>query len=90
MIGCDGVKSIIAKSLKLKVPKRSHVGALRCMTNYKDEHIFGNSAVLMVKNNCHLGIIPIDKKLVFWFLSWPRPCQGNEIVLGSSISQYSN
>lgn len=87
VIGCDGVNSIVANSLNLNPPKLSHIGTLRCLTNYPDEHNYGDAAIRVMKNRLHLGILPIDKNQVLWFISWPQPPGGNAIVHGSSLSQ---
>lgn len=87
VIGCDGVNSIVANSLNLNPPKLSHIGTLRCVTNYPDEHDYGDAAIRVMKNRLHLGILPIDKNHVLWFISWPQPPGGNAIVHGSLLSQ---
>eukprot|EP00268_Persea_americana_P018266 TRINITY_DN1905_c0_g1_i3.p1 TRINITY_DN1905_c0_g1~~TRINITY_DN1905_c0_g1_i3.p1 ORF type:complete len:150 (+),score=29.86 TRINITY_DN1905_c0_g1_i3:961-1410(+) len=45
--------------------------SVRGLTNYQDEHSFGNAAIQMMKNQLILGILPIDRKCVHWFLSGP-------------------
>ncbi|RWR78666.1 FAD_binding_3 domain-containing protein [Cinnamomum micranthum f. kanehirae] len=73
LIGCDGVNSAVADSLKIKPTKVSQIQTLRCLTNYPDGHCFGDVALRLMGNGIMLGVVPVDEKLICWFISWTRP-----------------
>ncbi|XP_058089976.1 monooxygenase 1-like [Magnolia sinica] len=72
LIGCDGVNSIVAESLKLKPTRSSHTGVLQGLTNYPNGHGFGNDFILMKKGHVIVGRNPIGNKLVHWFIFQTR------------------
>ncbi|XP_043696448.1 monooxygenase 1-like isoform X2 [Telopea speciosissima] len=68
VIGCDGINSVVADWLGLKAAKQFSLCALRGFTNYPNGHGFNNEFFRIRKNNTTLGRIPIDDKLVHWFI----------------------
>lgn len=70
LIGCDGSNSIVAKSLGLEAPRIFPIHAVRGFTNYPNGHIYGNCTFRLREDQKVFGRIPIDDKLVYWFLSW--------------------
>ncbi|KAH7833851.1 hypothetical protein Vadar_010434 [Vaccinium darrowii] len=69
VIGCDGVNSVIVNYLGLKLPKQSPITNVRAFTNYPDGHGLEPEFVTIRKGNLLLGRIPIDDKLVYWFIA---------------------
>lgn len=69
VIGCDGVNSVIVNYLGLKLPKQSPITNVRAFTNYPNGHGLEPEFVTISKGNLLLGRIPIDDKLVYWFLA---------------------
>ncbi|KAE9454956.1 hypothetical protein C3L33_13145, partial [Rhododendron williamsianum] len=69
VIGCDGVNSVIANYVGLKPPRQSSITNVRAFTNYPNGHGFGPEFVTIKEGNLLLGRIPIDHKLVYWFVA---------------------
>ncbi|KAJ4965295.1 hypothetical protein NE237_017144 [Protea cynaroides] len=68
VIGCDGTNSVVADWLGLKAARQFSLCAVRGFTNYPNGHGFSNEFVRLRKNNITLGRIPVDDKLVHWFV----------------------
>ncbi|XP_074360473.1 monooxygenase 1-like isoform X2 [Apium graveolens] len=71
LIGCDGAKSTVADFLELKPTKLFDLCSIRGLTNYPNCHPFAHDSVRMRRNNVSVGRIPIDSKLVYWFVAHP-------------------
>ncbi|MQM16917.1 hypothetical protein Taro_049880 [Colocasia esculenta] len=71
VIGCDGVNSIIAEKLQLKAPRIFSTSRARGYTYYPNGHPFHNEFVRMRKNHVLLGRLPVDDRLVYWFVGRP-------------------
>lgn len=71
LVGCDGANSVVADFLQLKPTKLFALCAARGLTNYPDGHPFTQEFVRMRINNTAVGQIPIDSKLVYWFVAHP-------------------
>ncbi|XP_077246702.1 monooxygenase 1-like isoform X4 [Tasmannia lanceolata] len=72
VLGCDGVSSIVAKSFGLKPPRISPIIERRGLTTYPKGHGFSNEFIRITEKCLLVGIVPIDDKLVFWFIDRPR------------------
>ncbi|XP_042492900.1 monooxygenase 1-like isoform X2 [Macadamia integrifolia] len=68
VIGCDGINSVVADWLGLKTSSQFSLCAVRGLTNYPNGHGFSKEFVRIRRNNTTLGRIPIDEKLVHWFV----------------------
>ncbi|KAH7834252.1 hypothetical protein Vadar_014194 [Vaccinium darrowii] len=68
LIGCDGVNSVVADFLELKPTKEFVTCSVRGLTKYPNGHAFPHEFVRMRRNGVGIGRIPIDDKLVFWFV----------------------
>ncbi|XP_057469923.1 monooxygenase 1-like isoform X2 [Actinidia eriantha] len=68
LIGCDGAKSVVADFLGIKPTKEFASSAVRGLTNHPNGHGFAHEFVRMRKNNILIGRIPIDDKIVYWFV----------------------
>lgn len=77
MIGCDGVNSVVADFLGLKPPRVSPTSNVRGFTNYPSGHGFSPEFVRINEDHVFLGRIPLNDKLVYWFIARPRTPQGN-------------
>ncbi|XP_042382123.1 monooxygenase 1-like [Zingiber officinale] len=73
LIGCDGSDSIIAKSLQLKEPKVFPMAAVRGFTTYQSPHSFGTYFFRIRYKSITFGRIPINDKLVHWFIGLANP-----------------
>ncbi|XP_058075844.1 monooxygenase 1-like [Magnolia sinica] len=79
LVGCDGVNSIVAESLKLKPTRSYNTVALRGLTYYPNGHGVDNDFVRTRKGRVIVGKHPINDKLVYWFISRPQLLKDSEI-----------
>lgn len=77
VIGCDGLNSIVAKSLGLVTPKSFPTWVLRGFTPYPDGHSFGTFFYRIRNKHLFLGRVPVDDRLVHWFIAPMNPFKGN-------------
>ncbi|GLT60522.1 hypothetical protein SLA2020_344930 [Shorea laevis] len=68
LIGCDGAHSAVADFLELKPPKLSSKWTVRGLTCYPNGHGLPHEFVRFRGENFVVGRIPIDDKLVHWFV----------------------
>ncbi|XP_038989540.1 monooxygenase 1-like isoform X2 [Phoenix dactylifera] len=74
LIGCDGSNSIISKSLGLGALNSLPNCVIRGLTNYPNGHDLERCFLRNLDNGyMAFGRIPIDDKLVHWFVDWPYP-----------------
>ncbi|KAJ8769986.1 hypothetical protein K2173_009068 [Erythroxylum novogranatense] len=69
VIGCDGANSIVAEYLGLKAPKLLSMCSTLGFTNYPDGHGLDNESIIIRKGGVSVGRIPMDDKLVYWFVA---------------------
>ncbi|XP_043711237.1 monooxygenase 1-like [Telopea speciosissima] len=75
VIGCDGVNSVVGAWLELKPTKRFNLCGVVGFTNYPNGHGFGNEFLRIRGDHMLLGRLPIDDKLIYWFVARPRTPQ---------------
>ncbi|KAE9454656.1 hypothetical protein C3L33_13457, partial [Rhododendron williamsianum] len=78
LIGCDGLNSVVANFLELKPTKEFGACSVRGLTNYPNGHAFPHELVRTRRNDIRMGVIPIDDKLVYWFVGQPAIRQGKK------------
>ncbi|KAK1323951.1 hypothetical protein QJS10_CPA02g00884 [Acorus calamus] len=71
LIGCEGVNSIVAKSLGMKAPSNLSICAIRAFTSYPNGHGFTNEFIRMKRGSFTIGFLPINEKVVHWFVGRP-------------------
>ncbi|XP_025015446.2 monooxygenase 1 [Ricinus communis] len=69
VIGCDGVHSTTGTFLGLNSPKFSPTCVIRGFTYYQSAHEFGNEFHLVSSKCVQLGIVPVNEKLIYWFVT---------------------
>lgn len=69
LIGCDGANSVVANFLGLNPPKALSLWEIRGFTKYGSGHSFGNEFVQVWGENSIVGRLPIENKLVYWFVT---------------------
>lgn len=69
LIGCDGANSVVADFLGLKPTKFLSLSEVRGYTEYPSGHVFRNGFVQIRGDDSIIGRIPIDNKLVYWFMN---------------------
>ncbi|XP_043711236.1 monooxygenase 1-like [Telopea speciosissima] len=79
VIGCDGVNSVVGDRLELKPTKRFNLCGVGGLTNYPNGHGFSNEFLRIRGNHMLVGRLPIDDKLVYWFVARPRTPQDTMI-----------
>ncbi|XP_074291458.1 monooxygenase 2-like [Silene latifolia] len=83
LIGCDGVNSVVAKSLGFKKPSLIGRSAIRGCAYYNQGHGFEPKFQLFVGNGVRYGIIPCDNSAVYWFFTWYPSSQEYKMVEGA-------
>lgn len=68
LIGCDGVQSVVAQWLGLAAPINSGRSAVRGLAVYQEGHGL-NGADQFLSNGKRGGMIPLNDKEMYWFLS---------------------
>ncbi|KAB1211008.1 3-hydroxybenzoate 6-hydroxylase 1 [Morella rubra] len=76
LIGCDGANSVVADFLGLKPPKFFSLSEVRGFTEYPSGHDFNNEFVQVWGENSIIGRIPMDNKLVYWFVTQKMNTKG--------------
>ncbi|CAK9316001.1 unnamed protein product [Citrullus colocynthis] len=79
LIGCDGVKSVVAKWLGFKKPSLSGRSATRGIVTYKDGHGFDNKFMWFFSKGLRFGVMPCNSNTVYWFSTWRPSKQDGEI-----------
>lgn len=79
LIGCDGVKSVVAKWLGFKAPAFTGRCAVRGCLELKSSHGFDPKMIQFVGEGVRAGIIPCDDKTLYWFFTW-TPSEEGEFV----------
>ncbi|XP_038989537.1 monooxygenase 1-like isoform X2 [Phoenix dactylifera] len=79
LIGCDGSNSIVAKSLGLQAPKVFPISVVRGFTSYSDGHSFDSHFIRLRGDGVLLGRLPVDEKLVYWFVGRLSPSQDSDV-----------
>lgn len=92
MIGCDGANSVVADFLGLKPPKFFSLSEVRGFTEYPSGHDFNNEFVQVWGENSIIGRIPMDNKLVYWFVTQKMNTKGTQecFACSASISWFSS
>ncbi|XP_058195654.1 monooxygenase 1-like isoform X1 [Rhododendron vialii] len=83
LIGCDGLNSVVANFLELKPTKEFGSCAVRGLTNYPNGHAFPHELVRTRRNGIVVGVIPINDKLVYWFVGQQAIREGADHAKGS-------
>ncbi|XAR57472.1 hypothetical protein NMG60_11025628 [Bertholletia excelsa] len=78
LIGCDGSRSVVADFLNLKATRRCNISGTRGLATYANGHGFPLEFLRMSKNNIFVGRIPVDDKLVHWFVTHPYTMASND------------
>ncbi|XP_042476302.1 monooxygenase 1-like [Macadamia integrifolia] len=86
VIGCHGVHSVVGDWLEWKPTRRFNLCGVVGFTTYPNGHGFGNEFVRIRGDHMMAGRLPIDEKLVYWFVARPRTPQG--ISLTKSLCYY--
>ncbi|KAK9270054.1 hypothetical protein L1049_025627 [Liquidambar formosana] len=69
VIGCDGVNSLIAKFLGMNSTKLFSTCVVRGFRSYQRGHEFENEFLIMSREHIQFGRMPINDKLVYWFVT---------------------
>ncbi|XP_017241885.1 monooxygenase 2 [Daucus carota subsp. sativus] len=78
LIGCDGVKSVVAKELAFQEPLSSGRSAIRGLAEFSDGHGLEPKINVHFGNGVRFGFVPCDVKCVYWFCTFtPSPNNSN-------------
>ncbi|KAI3442591.1 FAD_binding_3 domain-containing protein [Psidium guajava] len=75
VIGCDGVRSVVASIVGLNKTGLYSIDVTRGFTRFEDGHGLEKEFVVMSKDGLQLGWLPVDDHLVYWFVTqkWTSP-----------------
>ncbi|KAL3737044.1 hypothetical protein ACJRO7_025896 [Eucalyptus globulus] len=97
VIGCDGVYSVVANIVGLNKTGLYPTYVTRGFTRYENGHGLANEFVVMRNDELQLGWLPIDDRLVYWFVTrnWTSPesratLSKDPMLLRSSIVKAMN
>jgi len=90
LIGCDGSNSVVAKSLGLESPKLFPMYSVRGFTNYPTGHLYGSNGFRLREDQVSFGRIPVDDKLVYWFVGWRGTPKGDDDNSLESFKYYNS
>ncbi|CAL9124907.1 unnamed protein product [Musa acuminata var. zebrina] len=79
LIGCDGVNSVVAKWLGLKVPAFAGRYAARGIATFPDGHAINPEFAQHFGTGYRSGMLPCDKKSVYWFFTWTSDGEDKEM-----------
>lgn len=68
VIGCNGANSVVADSIELKPNKLYSTCSVIGFTNHPNGHKYENVSIRMRRGGISVGRIPMDDKLVYWFI----------------------
>ncbi|XP_078171864.1 monooxygenase 1-like [Carex rostrata] len=69
LVGCEGLNSMVAKTLQLSPPKFFPIWITRGFATYPDGHNFGNHFLRYATEKVIYGRLPIDDKNVHFFVT---------------------
>ncbi|XP_055801481.1 monooxygenase 2-like [Solanum dulcamara] len=70
LIGCDGVKSVVANWLGLQKPVNSGRSAIRGFVEYPDKHGYQPKFHAYFGGGVRFGFLPSDEKSLYWFCTF--------------------
>ncbi|XP_031501162.1 monooxygenase 2-like [Nymphaea colorata] len=79
LIGCDGVRSMVAPWLGLLQPVHSGRSAVRSIGVFPDGHGFEHELQQVLGQGIRAGFLPLSDKEIFWFLTFKTPKEDLDI-----------
>ncbi|XP_019156256.1 PREDICTED: uncharacterized protein LOC109152998 [Ipomoea nil] len=76
LIGCDGVKSVVANWLGLEKPVDSKRIGIRGFVEYPNKHGFEPNFYLLIGVGVRFGILPYDDNGLYWFYNFTPSIAG--------------
>ncbi|XP_058217170.1 monooxygenase 1-like [Rhododendron vialii] len=95
VIGCDGINSEVANFLGMNSTRIFSTCSVRGFTSYPSGHKFENKFVRFSKGDVQLGILPVNRNLVYWFITRRWTSQDSvvsndpKLIIQSSIKALS-
>lgn len=86
VIGCDGIRSPIAKWMGFPEPKYAGHCGLRGLAFFPGGHKFEPKLNQIYGRGQRAGIVPISPTKVYWFVCFNRPSPGKLLTLNSEVS----
>ncbi|KAJ0967528.1 hypothetical protein J5N97_024445 [Dioscorea zingiberensis] len=79
LIGCDGVRSVVAQWLGLSAPVSSGRSAVRGLAVFPEGHGFPHGPQQFLGDGKRAGFVPLDDKEVYWFMTH-RTIEGEQEI----------
>ena len=76
MIGCDGIRSSIAKWMGFPEPKYVGHCAFRGLASYSDGQPYGPRVNYIYGRGVRAGYVPVSPTKVYWFICFNSPSPG--------------
>ncbi|KAK7367735.1 hypothetical protein VNO80_09753 [Phaseolus coccineus] len=80
VIGCDGIRSPIAKWMGFPEPKYVGHCAFRGLASYSDGQPFGPRVNYIYGRGLRAGFVPVSPTKVYWFICFNSPSPGPKIT----------
>lgn len=77
VIGCDGIRSPIAKWMGFPEPKYVGHCAFRGLASYSDGQPFGPRVNYIYGRGLRAGFVPVSPTKVYWFICFNSPSAGS-------------
>lgn len=85
VIGCDGIRSPIAKWMGFPEPKYAGHCAFRGLASYPDGQPFGPRVNYIYGRGLRAGYVPVSPTKVYWFICFNSPSPGPKITDASVL-----
>lgn len=89
VIGCDGIRSSVAKWMGFSEPKYVGYCAFRGLGDYPDGQPFGPRVNYIYGRGIRAGYVPVSPTKVYWFVCFNSPSPGT-FSPQFSLSFYTN
>ncbi|RDY00350.1 Monooxygenase 3, partial [Mucuna pruriens] len=80
VIGCDGIRSPIAKWMGFSEPKYVGHCAFRGLASYSDGQPYGPKVNYVYGRGLRAGFVPVSPTKVYWFICFNSPSPGPKIT----------
>ncbi|KAL5731214.1 hypothetical protein ACHQM5_003964 [Ranunculus cassubicifolius] len=70
LVGCDGVNSVVAKSIGIEKPSSTTRSAIRGCAEFPNGHSFEPKFLQFFGDGFRAGFIPCDHKTMYWFFTY--------------------
>ncbi|KAL6902372.1 hypothetical protein ACP4OV_005248 [Aristida adscensionis] len=89
LVGCDGIKSVVAKWLGLATPSYSGRAAARGLAHFPDGHGLEPKFLQFIGRGFRSGMRPCNATDVYWFFTWTPSANDDGVAeSGTKMKQF--